>query len=178
MIIYTDAITGDELVSDTFKLQENPLHPILWECDCRKYSKRVGGEDIQLEGANPSAEDAEEDSGEHEMKMVHDIEDQFRLQWLQENPPSKELFKSNLKAYLKKLNKVVTETQSPEEQEKFQKGAAKAMKYLVDMHGDLDFMVGEGPEAHSGQYVLINFREDGVTPYAIVWKHGLKETKV
>jgi hypothetical protein len=56
-------------------------------------------------------------------------------------------------AYLKKLNKVVTETQSPEEQEKFQKGAAKAMKYLVDMHGDLDFMVGEGPEAHSGQYV-------------------------
>jgi hypothetical protein len=28
------------------------------------------------------------------------------------------------------------------------------------------------------RYVLIDFREDGVTPYATVWKHGLKETKV
>ena len=83
---------------DTFDLKPNPDHPVLWECDCRKYSKRVGGDDIQLEGANPSAEDAEEDSGEHEMKMVHDIEDQFRLQWLQDSPPSKPLFKSNLKS--------------------------------------------------------------------------------
>ncbi|KAJ5343780.1 hypothetical protein MYU51_002401 [Penicillium brevicompactum] len=178
MIIYTDALTGDELVADTFDLKPNPLHPILWECDCRKYSKRVGGEDIQLEGANPSAEEAEEDSGEHEMKMVHDIEDQFRLQWLQDSPPSKDLFKNNLKNYLKRINKEVLPNLPEKEQNEFKDGAAKAMKYLVDMHGDLDFMVGEGPEAHSGQYVLINFREDGVTPYAIVWKHGLKETKV
>ncbi len=26
--------------------------------------------------------------------------------------------------------------------------------------------------------VLLNYREDGVTPYIIVWKHGLKEMKV
>lgn len=26
--------------------------------------------------------------------------------------------------------------------------------------------------------VLIDFREDGVTPYATIWKHGLKEVKV
>lgn len=26
--------------------------------------------------------------------------------------------------------------------------------------------------------VLLNFREDGVTPYVTVWKHGLTEMKV
>lgn len=26
--------------------------------------------------------------------------------------------------------------------------------------------------------VLLNYREDGVTPYIIAWKHGLTEMKV
>lgn len=26
--------------------------------------------------------------------------------------------------------------------------------------------------------VLLNYREDGVTPYVTIWKHGLKEEKV
>jgi hypothetical protein len=26
--------------------------------------------------------------------------------------------------------------------------------------------------------VLLNYREDGTTPYVIVWKHGLEEMKV
>lgn len=26
--------------------------------------------------------------------------------------------------------------------------------------------------------VFLNYREDGVTPYVIIWKHGLKEMKV
>ncbi len=28
------------------------------------------------------------------------------------------------------------------------------------------------------RYVLVDFREDGVTPYLTIWKHGLVETKV
>lgn len=26
--------------------------------------------------------------------------------------------------------------------------------------------------------VLLNYREDGITPYVTLWKHGLKEMKV
>jgi hypothetical protein len=26
--------------------------------------------------------------------------------------------------------------------------------------------------------ILLNYREDGTTPYVTVWKHGLKEEKV
>jgi len=29
-----------------------------------------------------------------------------------------------------------------------------------------------------GMIVLLNYREDGVTPYVTVWKHGLIEMKV
>jgi hypothetical protein len=28
------------------------------------------------------------------------------------------------------------------------------------------------------RHVLIDFREDGVTPFATVWKHGFREVKV
>lgn len=28
------------------------------------------------------------------------------------------------------------------------------------------------------RHILIDFREDGVTPFATLWKHGLVETKV
>lgn len=31
---------------------------------------------------------------------------------------------------------------------------------------------------HTSSVVLLNYREDGVTPYIIVWKHGLTEMKV
>jgi hypothetical protein len=60
-------------------------------------------EDFALEGANPSAEDAEEEGGEGEAVMVHDIEDQFRLVWLKPEEglkPSKEDYKSHLKSML------------------------------------------------------------------------------
>lgn len=26
--------------------------------------------------------------------------------------------------------------------------------------------------------ILLNYREDGVTPYVTIWKHGVKEEKV
>jgi hypothetical protein len=91
-----DIVTGDEIISDTYKIQEDG--PVLWTADCRKYLK--GGENFELEGANPSAEGGEEEAGEGEQVMVHDIEDQFRLVWLKQEEgmkPSKDAFKSHLK---------------------------------------------------------------------------------
>ena len=32
--------------------------------------------------------------------------------------------------------------------------------------------------ASTSRNVLLNFREDGVTPFFTVWKHGLREMKV
>lgn len=99
---YQDIVSGDEIVADTFNLVPNKDFDILWECDCRKYLKRAN-EDFQLEGANPSAEDAEDEGGEGEATMVHDIEDQFRLVWLKVEDgakPSKESYKAHIKCML------------------------------------------------------------------------------
>jgi hypothetical protein len=30
----------------------------------------------------------------------------------------------------------------------------------------------------TSRYVLIDFREDGITPFATIWKHGLISEKV
>jgi hypothetical protein len=178
MIIYKDIVSGDELLADTFKIQE--AGPVLWECDCRKYLKSKN-EDFQLEGANPSAEETEEGGGEGEAVMVHDIEDQFQLVWLKTEEgmkPSKDAFKGHLKNYMKKVLNKLTEKGAPQEKiDEFKAGAPAAVKKLLSNYDNYDVLMGTSMDGDA-MHVLIDFREDGVTPYATLWKHGLEETKV
>ena len=79
--------------------------------------------------------------------------------------------------------------------DEFKKGAPAAMKKIIANYDNYDVMMGqsmdgdamyvsidvhctETPLLTHPRHVLIDFREDGVTPYATVWKHGFKETKV
>ena len=64
-----------------------------------------------------------------------------------------------------------------EEAKAFQAGAPGAVKKIMGNFDDYDIYQGESMEEGS-MYVLVNFREDGVTPYATVWKYGLEEYKV
>lgn len=59
----------------------------------------------------------------------------------------------------------------------FEKSAGAYAKKLVANFKDYDFYVGESMDP-DGMVVLLNFREDGTTPYVTVWKHGLSEMKV
>ncbi|KAK2801334.1 hypothetical protein FQN51_005434 [Onygenales sp. PD_10] len=177
MIIYKDIISGDEILSDTFKIIEAP-GGVLWEVDCKKYVK--GKESFQLAGANPSAEDAaEDDDDDTPGEMVHDIEDQFQLNWLKDDSkPSKDHFKGHLKSYVKKVNNKLKETGASEEKIKeFQSGAAAAVKKILGNYDNYDVLMGKEMNP-DGMHVLIDFRDDGVTPYATIWKHGLEEMKV
>ncbi|KAJ5458737.1 Translationally controlled tumor protein [Penicillium sp. IBT 31633x] len=185
MLIYTDIVSGDEIVADTFNLVPNKDFDILWECDCRKYLKRAN-EDFQLEGANPSAEDgADDEGGEGESTMVHDIEDQFRLVWLKTEEgqkPSKESYKSHLKSYLKKLHKNAApkfaQAADPAKAEaEWKTKAAGAMKKILSNWDNYDVLMGQSMDGDA-MHVLIDFRDDGVTPFATVWADGLKEMKV
>ncbi|KAF9887381.1 tRNA 2'-phosphotransferase [Aspergillus nanangensis] len=179
MIIYEDVISGDEVLSDTFNI--STVDKVLYETDCRKYMKKVG-EDFELAGANPSAEDGgDDDGGEGEMVMVHDIEDQFRLVWLKSEEglkPSKDAFKSHLKGYMKKvLGKMTENGASAEDIAEFKAGAPGAVKKILANYDNYDVLMGQSMDGDA-MHVLIDFREDGVTPYATLWKHGLKEIKV
>ncbi|OGM49262.1 hypothetical protein ABOM_004021 [Aspergillus bombycis] len=156
MIIYKDIFSDDELVSDTFKL--NVVDGVLFEADCKLIQKKTN-EDIQLEGANPSAEDGEDDAGgEGGTVQVLDIQDQFR--------------------YMKKVHTKLKENNTPQaEIDEFTKNAQTGLKKILGNFKNYDMFIGESFDADS-MLVLIDYREDGVTPYATLWKHGLKEMKV
>ncbi len=66
---------------------------------------------------------------------------------------------------------------SDEEVTVFEKGAATYAKKIIGNFKDYDFYVGESMDP-DGMVALMNYREDGTTPYITVWKHGLKAEKV
>jgi hypothetical protein len=50
-------------------------------------------------------------------------------------------------------------------------------KKIIGNFKDYEFLIGESMDP-DGMVILLNYREDGVTPYVTVWKHGLTEMKV
>ena len=64
-----------------------------------------------------------------------------------------------------------------EEAKAFQAGAPGAVKKILGKYDDYDLYMGESMEEGS-MYVLVDFRDDGITPYATIWRYGLEEYKV
>lgn len=52
----------------------------------------------------------------------------------------------------------------------FEKAAQGYAKKIIGNFKDYDFYVGESMDP-DGMVVLMNYREDGVTPFVTVWKH-------
>ena len=65
---------------------------------------------------------------------------------------------------------------SDEEVTAFEKGASGYAKKIVANFKDYDFYVGESMDP-DGMVVLMNFREDGVTPFVTIWKDALSEVR-
>ncbi|KAI1313622.1 Mss4-like protein [Xylaria venustula] len=171
MIIYKDAITDsqDELLSDSYNLKE--VDGVIFEADCAMIE--IGAVDVDT-GANASAEEADEGL-EDAAQKVNNIVHSFRLQ-----PTSfdKASYGAYLKGYMKKVLAHLKAQNAPESDiETFKKGAATFSKKVLSTFKDWEFYTGESMDV-DGMVVLLNYREDGVTPYVAIWKHGLKEMKV
>ena len=65
----------------------------------------------------------------------------------------------------------------PEKAKEFQSTASAAVKKILGNYDNYDLYMGESMTEDS-MYVLVDFREDGTTPYATIWKYGLEEYKV
>lgn len=169
MIIYKDIITGDEVLSDSYNVKE--VDGAVYEADCKKIN--VGGENIDI-GANPSSEEAEE-GVEDGLQTVIDVVHSFRLQ---QTSFDKKTYLSHLKTYMKKVKEAMKgKGASDDEIKNFESAAQGYAKKIVANIKDYDFYIGESMDP-DGMVVLLNYREDGVTPYVTVWKHGLTEMKV
>ena len=80
---------------------------------------------------------------------------------------------------MKELEKKMKEVgKSDEEVATFKKEAQEGAKKIVGKFKDYEFFRGASMDAETYMYVLIDYREDGITPYATYWKNGFKETKV
>ncbi|MCJ1369255.1 hypothetical protein MMC20_000465 [Loxospora ochrophaea] len=179
MIIYKDIVSGDEIISDTWNLKE--IDDAVYEIDCKKVSK--GPDNIDI-GANPSAEEADE-GVEDSTKQVIDVVDAFRLNFLGDEASGTRLFgakkdyMAQLKTYMRKVVEKLKESGADEATiKKFQTGAqGYYTKKIAPNFKDYDFYVGESMDT-DGMVVLLNYREDGMTPYVTIWKYGLTEMKV
>ncbi|CAI6085450.1 hypothetical protein V2G26_020614 [Clonostachys chloroleuca] len=170
MIIYKDIITEDEIISDSYDLKL--IDDIVYEADCAMITE--GAVEVNT-GANASAEEADEALEDAEVK-VNNIVHSFRLQT---TAFDKKSYLTYLKGYMKSVKNALQEKgASADTITAFEKGASKYVKEkLLPNFKDFEFYVGESQNP-DGMVVLLNYREDGVTPYIIVWKHGLSEMKV
>ncbi|KAL8702620.1 MAG: hypothetical protein Q9201_004198 [Fulgogasparrea decipioides] len=179
MIIYNDIVSGDEIISDTYKLIEK--EDAVYEVDCRRIT--VGNANIDI-GANPSAEEGEE-GVDDSSKQVIDVVNSHRLTFMGDEEKGERAFRTKkeyqgqLKTYLKKVSEKLKEGGADEEKIKaFLTGAQNYYtKHIAPNFKDFDFYTGASMDA-DGMVVLLNYREDGMTPYVIIWKYGLTETKV
>jgi len=79
---------------------------------------------------------------------------------------------------MKNIKKKLEENgKSAEEVKAFETGAGAYAKKIIANFKDYEFLIGESMDP-DGMVLLLNYREDGITPYVTVWKHGLTEMKV
>jgi len=169
MIIFKDIITDDEIISDSYDLKE--IDGTVYEADGKKIA--VGGENIDI-GANPSAEEGGDDLEDTQVTVL-DIAHSFRLN---ETQFDKKSYLSHLKTYMKKVKEAMKAKGADDAEVKdFETKASAFAKKIIANFKDYEFLIGESMDP-DGMVILLNYREDGVTPYVTVWKHGLIEMKV
>ena len=79
---------------------------------------------------------------------------------------------------MKALVEKMKETgKSEDEIKEFQAAAPKAAKKILGNWDNYDVYKGESMDETS-MYILVDFREDGMTPYITIWKAGLEDYKV
>ncbi|KAI0284229.1 translationally controlled tumor-associated [Russula aff. rugulosa BPL654] len=166
MLLYKDKISGDEMFSDAFPCLKE-VDDIVYEVDCQLVTVKKGA-DVDI-GANPSAEDQEE-SLEDDAVQVNNVVDSFRLQ---QSSFDKGSFLKYLKGYMKAIKDKLPEDRVAT----FEKGAQAYAKKIVANFKDYEFYVGESMDTE-GMVALLNYREDGITPYFTFWKDGLQEEKL
>uniref|UniRef100_T1DIW2 Translationally-controlled tumor protein homolog n=1 Tax=Psorophora albipes TaxID=869069 RepID=T1DIW2_9DIPT len=170
MKIWKDIFTGDEMFSDTYKLKlvDNVMYEVYG-----KHVSRVLG-DVQLDGANPSAEEAEEGTDAATESGV-DVVLNHRL--CETGFADKKQFTTYLKDYMKKLVTKLEET-NPSEVEVFKTNINKVMKDLLTRFKDLQFFTGESMDCE-GLIAMLEYRDiDGDSvPVLMCFKHGLEEEK-
>nr|DAA34555.1 TPA_exp: microtubule-binding protein [Amblyomma variegatum] len=173
MLLFKDKISGDEMFTDSSKYKL--VDDCIFEVECQHVTRKQG--EIQLDGANPSAEELDEGTDE----TVESGLDLVLNMRLVETGFSKADFKNYLKTYTKALQeKWKEEGKSTEEIEDAKAKLTAAVKKVLPKLDDYQFFLGESCNAE-GIVGLLEYREKpggGETPVMMFFKHGLDEEKM
>ena len=123
-------------------------------------------------GANASAEE-EQEALEDGAISVNDVVHSFRLQ---STGFDKKSYMTYIKGYMKMLKKHLSES-NPERVAVFEEKITPFVKKVLSNFDDYEFYTGESMNPE-GAVVLLNYREDGTTPFLTYFKDGLKEVKL
>ncbi|CAL9736610.1 translationally-controlled tumor protein homolog [Monosporozyma servazzii] len=167
MIIYKDIFSNDELLSDAYDVKE--VDGVIYEADCAMI--KVGGGNIDI-GANPSAEDGDDDVDDGS-EIVNNVVHSFRLQ---PTGFDKKSFLTYMKGYMKAIKAKLQES-NPDEVSAFEKGAQTYVKKVIGSFKDWEFFTGESMDPDA-MIIMLNYREDGTTPFVAIWKHGVIAEKI
>ncbi|XP_073329400.1 translationally-controlled tumor protein homolog [Pagrus major] len=169
MIIYKCIITQDEMFSDTFKVKLTE-DGMFYEVEGRRVT-RTDKIDDSLLGANASAEEASEGCEDNCVSGI----DIILNHKLQETSFDKKGYTAYMKTYMKAV-KAYLEEHEPDRVAGFVAAAPGALKTVLGQIKDLQFYTGESMNP-DGMVGLLNYREDGVTPYMLFYKDGLAVEK-
>jgi len=171
MKIYIDVLSNDELFSDTYKvtLTDNVLYEVVGKYETRK------GDEVVLEGANASAEEADEGCDEGSTSGI-DVVLNHRL--VETGFGDKKGFTDYLKSYMKKILKHLEENDRKDEIEEFKGNINKVMKEMMGKFKDLQFFTGESMDPDA-MICMVEYKDVNGTerPVLYFFKHGLREEK-
>ncbi|VEU24144.1 DEKNAAC105389 [Brettanomyces naardenensis] len=170
MLIYKDIFSDDELLSDAYDVTEVAGGAVV-EANCQLVQVKDGA-DVDI-GANPSAEAGEDDVDDGTTETVNNVVYSFNLQ---PTTFDKKSFMVYIKSYMKKVKAYLNE-HDPDQVEVFEKGATAYVKKVLKSFKDWEFYTGESMDPDA-MVVLLNYREDGTTPFVAIWKHGTKQEKI
>ncbi|KAJ2064970.1 hypothetical protein GGI17_000571 [Coemansia sp. S146] len=178
MLVYKDIISEDELFTDAFDMKTVGM---TYEVECKMIT--VGPTSVDT-GANASAEGEDGDEAVEEgATLVNNVIYSNRLHPTTFDKKSYTIYiKGYLKAIKAKLQEAAEKKNDPtsEEAKRFAAFEGEAMEFVKKVLKnikDYDFYTGESMNV-DGMVVLLNYREDGVTPFLTFFRDGLTEMKV
>lgn len=168
MKVFKDMLTGDEMFTDTYKYEEvdDAFYMVIGK------NITVTEDNIELEGANPSAEEADEGTDTTSQSGV-DVVIYMRLQ--ETGFQVKKDYLAYMKEYLKNVKAKLEGTPEASKLTSIQKPLTDLLKKFKD----LQFFTGESMDP-DGMVVLMDYKDiDGEErPVLYFPKYGLTEEKL
>ena len=163
MKVWKDVFSGDELVSDSYKMTMIHQDACL-EVQAKFVTK--GNDNIQI-----ASDDV--DDGEAEGETVINIVDAHRLSELQ---LSKKDCMAMLKGYLKRVVGYLKENGKEDRVAGFKAGATEMIKFVMEKFDEMQIFVGESMDTEAA--LVFSYTKDGESePVFLYMVDGTKEEK-